>query len=82
MVNSFPSKLHPMAQFSAAITAMQSESKFAQGYADGIPKTKYWEYAYEDAMDLIAKLPALASAIYCNLYRDGKVRMWSLTYPT
>lgn len=24
-------------------------------------------------MDLIAKLPTLASAIYCNLYRDGKV---------
>ena len=24
-------------------------------------------------MDLIAKLPTLASAIYCNVYRDGKV---------
>ncbi len=24
-------------------------------------------------MDLIAKLPTLASAIYSNLYRDGKV---------
>ena len=43
MVNSFPDKLHPMAQFSAAITAMQSESKFARGYAEGMPKTKYWE---------------------------------------
>ena len=31
------------------------------------------QYAYEDSMDLIAKLPTLASAIYCNLYRDGKV---------
>ena len=31
------------------------------------------QYAYEDAMDLVAKLPTLASAIYCNLYRDGKV---------
>ncbi len=25
-------------------------------------------------MDLIAKLPTLAAAIYRNLYRDGKVR--------
>ena len=25
-------------------------------------------------MDLIAKLPTLAAAIYQNLYRDGKVR--------
>lgn len=73
MVNRFPSNLHPMSQFSAAITAMNSESKFARAYADGINKTKYWEYAYEDAMDLIAKLPTLAAAIYCNLYRDGKV---------
>ncbi len=31
------------------------------------------QYAYEDSMDLIAKLPTLASAIYCNLYREGKV---------
>ncbi len=43
MVNSFPSNLHPMAQFSAAITAMHSESKFAKGYSEGIHKTKYWE---------------------------------------
>lgn len=31
------------------------------------------QYAYEDSMDLIAKLPTLASVIYRNLYRDGKV---------
>ena len=43
MVNSFPENLHPMAQFSAAVTAMHSESKFAKGYAEGMPKTKYWE---------------------------------------
>ncbi|XP_064401146.1 probable citrate synthase, mitochondrial [Halichondria panicea] len=73
MVNNFPTSLHPMAQFSAAVTAMHSESKFAKAYADGTHKTKYWESTYEDAMDLIAKLPTLASAIYCNVYRDGKV---------
>lgn len=73
MVNSFPSKLHPMAQFSSAITAMQSESKFAKGYSEGVPKSKFWEIAYEDTMDLVAKLPTLASAIYRNLYRDGKM---------
>ena len=31
------------------------------------------QYIYEDAMDLIAKLPTLAAAIYRNLYRDGKI---------
>ncbi|KAL8563962.1 hypothetical protein ACOMHN_025293 [Nucella lapillus] len=72
MLNNFPSNLHPMSQFSAAITALNSESKFAKGYAEGVHKTKYWELVYEDSMDLIAKLPTLAAIIYRNLYRDGK----------
>jgi len=29
------------------------------------------QYVYEDSMDLIAKLPAIAAIIYRNLYRDG-----------
>lgn len=71
MLNNFPSNLHPMSQFAAAVTALNSESKFAKGYSDGIHKSKYWEPAYEDAMDLIAKLPVVAAIIYNNLYRDG-----------
>ena len=43
MLNNFPSNLHPMSQFSAAITALNSESKFAKAYADGIHKSKLWE---------------------------------------
>jgi citrate synthase len=66
-----PHNLHPMAQFSAAIAACNTESKFKQAYADGVNKAKYWEFVYEDAMHLIAKLPTIASIIYRNLYRDG-----------
>merc|ERR1711863_210784 len=71
MLNNFPSNVHPMSQFAAAITALNSESKFAQAYADGIHKSKYWEPAYEDSMDLIAKLPVVAATIYNNLFKDG-----------
>ena len=46
MLNNFPSNLHPMSQFSAAITALNTESKFAKAYADGVKKTKYWEVQY------------------------------------
>ncbi|CAF4855641.1 unnamed protein product, partial [Rotaria magnacalcarata] len=46
-------------------------SKFAKAYSDNVPKSKYWEYIYEDSMDLIAKLPTIAAIIYRNLYRDG-----------
>lgn len=71
MLNSFPHHLHPMSQLSAAVNALQSESKFAKAYSDGVHKSKYWEYTYEDTMDLIAKLPTIAAIIYRNLYRDG-----------
>ncbi len=71
MLNNFPSHLHPMAQFTAAIAAMNSESKFGKAYSEGVHKTKYWETNFEDSMDLIAKLPVVAATIYNNLYRDG-----------
>ncbi|BFZ01452.1 hypothetical protein BsWGS_04491 [Bradybaena similaris] len=87
MLNNFPSKLHPMSQFSAAVTAMNSESKFAKAYSEGVHKSKYWELCYEDSMDLIAKLPTVAAIIYRNLYRDGnppdpidKKKDWSWNY--
>jgi citrate synthase len=71
MLNNFPAHLHPMAQFSAAIAALNSESKFAKAYSEGVHKSKYWETNFEDSMDLIAKLPVVAATIYNNLYRDG-----------
>merc|ERR1712133_156725 len=71
MLNNFPSNLHPMAQFSAAMAALHSESKFSKAYGEGVHKTKYWETTFEDSMDLVAKLPVVAATIYNNLYRDG-----------
>ena len=43
MLKNFPSTLHPMAQFSAAITACNQDSKFRQAYSDGVKKALYWE---------------------------------------
>jgi len=86
MIKNFPSTLHPMSQLSAAVTALQSESKFAKAYSEGVHKTKYWESTYEDAMDLIAKLPPIAAAIYRNTFYDGQVAPidssldWSANY--
>jgi len=87
MLNNFPTVLHPMAQFSAAVTALHSESHFAKAYAEGVHKTTYWEYAYEDSMDLIAKLPVVAATIYRNLYREATsigtiddTKDWSANY--
>nr|XP_049464380.1 probable citrate synthase 2, mitochondrial isoform X1 [Anopheles coluzzii] len=72
MLNNMPTSLHPMSQLSCAVTALNHESKFAKAYSEGVHKSKYWEYVYEDSMDLIAKLPVIAATIYRNTYRDGK----------
>ncbi|KAI0231757.1 putative citrate synthase 1, mitochondrial [Lamellibrachia satsuma] len=71
MLKNFPSTLHPMAQFSAAITACNHDSKFKQAYSEGVRKNVYWEYFYEDAMDLIAKLPTIAALVYRNTYKNS-----------
>ncbi|TPX61835.1 hypothetical protein PhCBS80983_g00774 [Powellomyces hirtus] len=68
-----PNTLHPMSQFALAITALQHESSFAKAYQSGVPKTQYWDYTFEDANDLIAKLPVIAARIYRNVFKDGKV---------
>merc|ERR1739848_310625 len=70
-LSNLPANLHPMSQFVMAIAALQSESTFAQAYSEGVHKSKYWETTYEDSMNLIAKLPAVAATIYNNLFREG-----------
>merc|ERR1719272_2071688 len=73
MISNFPSTLHPMAQFSAAVTALHSESQFVEAYNAGLPKSRYWEPTYEDSMNCIAKLPTIAAAIYRNVFKDGQL---------
>ncbi|XP_024943203.1 probable citrate synthase 2, mitochondrial isoform X2 [Cephus cinctus] len=71
-LNDLPKNIHPMTQFSAAITLLNSESEFVKAYGSGVHKSKYWESVYEDSMNLIAKLPGVAATIYRNTYKDGK----------
>ncbi|MEZ5046270.1 MAG: citrate (Si)-synthase, eukaryotic [Chitinophagaceae bacterium] len=63
---------HPMTQFSIAIMALQAESLFTKAYAEGIPKSEYWSYVYEDTMNLIARLPRVAAYIYRRKYKNGQ----------
>ncbi len=71
VMESFPVSAHPMTQFTAAILALQTESKFAKAYNEGISKKDYWSYVYEDTMTLIARLPRVAAYIYRRKYRNG-----------
>jgi citrate synthase len=71
VIDSFPLNAHPMTQFSAAIMALQTESEFAAAYRNGINKKDYWDYTYEDTMNLIARLPRVAAYIYRRTYKFG-----------
>lgn len=73
LIRSFPKDMHPMTQFSAAILALQPASQFAAAYRNGVHKSKYWEYVFEDSLDVIAKLPRVAALIYRNVFKDGSI---------
>ena len=72
VIDAFPDISNPMAMFSSAILTMSEESFFAKKYAAGIHKQDYWDSMYEDSLNLLAKLPEIATYIYSKLYRKGK----------
>lgn len=72
-INSLPKETHPMTQLSVGMLALQKDSKFASKYDEGMKKNEYWEWALEDAMDLVAKIPVVAALIYRRTFKDGKV---------
>lgn len=69
-IEALPMDTHPMTQFVIAIMALQTESKFAEKYAQGMNKKDYWEAIFDDAMDLIARLPRVAAYIYRRKYKN------------
>jgi citrate synthase len=71
-LDALPADTHPMTQFTIGIMAMQSTSIFSKRYAEGLPKTDYWDATYEDTMNLIARLPRVAAYIYRRTFHDNK----------
>lgn len=69
-LRAMPRELHPMAMLSAAVVVMQGESLFARSYNEGMSKMDYWDPMYEDACNLLARLPGIAAYIYRLKYRD------------
>src|SRR5690242_3718673 len=71
-IEALPENAHPMTQFVVGIMALQTESHFAKKYAEGLSKHDYWAPVFDDAMDLIARLPRIAAYIYRRKYKNGK----------
>jgi len=72
VIDAFPTYSHPMAIFSTAILTMSRESFFSKKYHGGISKLDYWDPTYEDALNLLAKLPEIGAYIYRKLYKGGQ----------
>lgn len=70
-IDALPIDMHPMTQFSIGILALQSQSVMAAEYANGTPKSMYWEHCFEDTMTVIAQLPEVAARIYRRSFKDG-----------
>ncbi|HVA00920.1 MAG TPA: citrate (Si)-synthase [Terriglobia bacterium] len=64
VLKALPPDSHPMTMFSAAILAMERESAFRKRYSEGFHKDEYWEATLDDALTLLARLPAIAAGIY------------------
>ncbi len=70
-IDALPLSTHPMTMFVVGIMALQTESKFARMYSEGINKKDYWDPMFDDAMDLIARLPRIAAYIYRRKYKNN-----------
>ena len=72
-LRALPRDSHPMVMLSVALLALQKDSKFAGFYNSGkFNKGIAWEYVYEDAYDIVARIPVIAAFIYNLKYRDDK----------
>ena len=72
ILKAIPKETHPMTQFSQGILALQRDSIFAKQYREGMSKMEYWDPMYEDVMNLLAKLPLIASYIYRKTYKNDE----------
>lgn len=71
-LDALPLSTHPMTMFVVGIMALQTESNFAKRYSEGMNKKDYWDATFDDAMDLIARLPRIAAHIYRRKYRNNE----------
>ena len=73
IIRAMPIDTHPMTMLSTGILAMQKDSVFHEFYSSGqFNKNTAWEYVYEDAFDIVARIPVLAAYIYNLKYRENK----------
>jgi citrate synthase len=73
LIRSLPKTMHPMTQLSIGLMALQEDSHFFTAYNEGVRKQDLWKATYEDALDLIARIPIIAALIYQVKFKQGRL---------
>ncbi|MFH1810753.1 MAG: citrate (Si)-synthase [Pseudomonadota bacterium] len=68
---------HPMCMLNTAILVMEKESTFRQMYDKGMTKDDYWVPTVDDSLNILAKLPGIAAAVYRLRYGKGGYINWT-----
>jgi len=71
VLKAMPADSHPMAMFNTAVLVMEKESVFRKKYEEGASKDDLWKGTYEDAMNIIPKLPEIGAWIYRTRFGKG-----------
>lgn len=71
VLEAMPADSHPMAMFSTAVLVMERESLFRARYDSGMRKEEYWDAAFEDSANLLARLPEIGAWIYRRRFGKG-----------
>ena len=69
VLRAMPRDSHPMTMLSAAILCMQRDSVYVKRYNEGLGKNDHWDPTYEDALNLLARLPEIGAYIFRMKYR-------------
>lgn len=71
VLKAMPADSHPMVMLDTAILVMEKESVFRKRYDAGMKKDEYWDATLEDALNIIARLPAVAAGVYRMRFNKG-----------
>jgi len=72
ILSAMPKDSHPMTMLNTALLSMQKESVFSNQYENGLKKEDYWKATLEDALNIVAKIPAIAAAVYRMRFNKGE----------
>lgn len=70
-IDNLPEKMSLMTQLSSSLLYLQPNSFCQKALVDGVPHERMWEYVYEDALNILAKLPYIISYLYKKQYKKN-----------